>query len=146
MESTQKSEQHTALQVAEAMLAADRHSKHLGIELKSVDAGSATLSMIVRDDMLNGLDICHGGVTFSLADTAFACACNSRNRRTVALACNINFVAAGKAGDVLTAIAREVTLSGRTGVYDIEVKNQDGVMVAQFRGTSYGTSSTVVAV
>ncbi|MBC7996896.1 MAG: hydroxyphenylacetyl-CoA thioesterase PaaI [Leptolyngbya sp.] len=145
MQSDDKSTGNTARVVAETMLAADRHSRHLGIELKSVDTGSATLSMLVRDDMLNGLDICHGGVTFSLADTAFACACNSRNRRTVALACNINFVAAGKVGDVLTAIAREVTLSGRTGVYDIEVRNQDGAMVAQFRGTSYGTSSTVVA-
>jgi acyl-CoA thioesterase len=146
MGSTSKSAQLAAQQVAETMLAADRHSKHLGMKLESVEEGAATLSMLVREDMLNGLDICHGGVTFSLADTAFACACNSRNRRTVALACNINFIAAGKKGDILTAVAKEVTLSGRTGVYDIDVRNQDGAVVAQFRGTSYGTSSTVIEI
>jgi acyl-CoA thioesterase len=134
----------TAKQVADFMLQHDRASKHLGIKIESVDEGVAVLSMTVRDDMLNGLDILHGGFTFSLADSAFAFACNSRNRKTVALNCTINFVAAAKVGDTLTATAREVSLSGRTGVYDVSVKNQKGELVAEFRGTSYGTSSNVV--
>ena len=133
-----------ARRVAEYMLEQDRASRHLGIEIDRVDEGVAVLSMSVRDDMLNGLDILHGGFTFSLADSAFAFACNSRNRKTVALNCVINFVAAAKVGDKLIATAREVSLSGRTGVYDVTVKNQKGELVAEFRGTSYGTSSNVV--
>ncbi|MBX9952379.1 MAG: hydroxyphenylacetyl-CoA thioesterase PaaI [Candidatus Obscuribacterales bacterium] len=134
----------TAARVAQYMLAHDRASRHLGIKIERVDEGVAVLSMTVREDMLNGLDILHGGFTFSLADSAFAFACNSRNRKTVALNCTINFVAAAKVGDTLTATAREVSLSGRTGVYDVSVKNQNDELVAEFRGTSYGTSSSVV--
>ncbi len=134
----------TAARVAEYMLEHDRASRHLGIKIERVDEGVAVLSMTVREDMLNGLDILHGGFTFSLADSAFAFACNSRNRKTVALNCTINFVAAAKVGDTLTATAREVSLSGRTGVYDVSVKNQNDELVAEFRGTSYGTSSGVV--
>ncbi|MDZ4836225.1 MAG: hydroxyphenylacetyl-CoA thioesterase PaaI [Candidatus Melainabacteria bacterium] len=130
--------------VVDTMMKEDKASKHLGIEVLEVTPGTAKVSMTVRDDMLNGFGICHGGMTFTLADTAFACACNSRNRKTVALACTINFVAAAKAGDVLTAVAKELSLSGRTGLYDIAVTNQAGALVAQFRGTSYGTSSTVL--
>lgn len=141
---TEKTAEETAKQVAAYMLTHDRASRHLGIKIDSVDEGVAVLSMTVRDDMLNGLDILHGGFTFSLADSAFAFACNSRNRKTVALNCTINFVAAGKAGDVLTATAREVSLSGRTGIYDVTVKNQKGDLIAEFRGTSYGTSSNVL--
>lgn len=141
---TEKTAEETAKKVADYMLTHDRASRHLGIKIDSVDEGVAVLSMTVRDDMLNGLDILHGGFTFSLADSAFAFACNSRNRKTVALNCTINFVAAGKAGDVLTATAREVSLSGRTGIYDVTVKNQKGDLIAEFRGTSYGTSSNVV--
>lgn len=126
------------------MLRRDRASSHLGIAIESVDEGQAVLSMTVRDDMLNGLDILHGGVTFTLADSAFAFACNSRNRKTVALNGTISFIAAARAGDVLTATAREVSLSNRTGIYDVSVKNQNGELVAEFRGTSYGTSSAVL--
>lgn len=133
-----------AQKVAEEMFKNDKASKHLGIRLEKIDEGKAVVSMTVRDDMLNGFGICHGGVTFTLADTAFACACNSRNRKTVALNCTINFIAAGKEGDVLTATAREVSTAGRTGVYDITVTNQTGAVMAEFRGTSYGTSSTAL--
>ena len=133
-----------AQKVAEEMFKNDRASNHLGIRLEKIDEGTAVVSMTVRDDMLNGFGICHGGVTFTLADTAFACACNSRNRKTVALNCTINFIAAGKEGDVLTATAREVSTAGRTGVYDITVTNQTGAVMAEFRGTSYGTSSTAL--
>lgn len=141
---TEKKAAETAKQVAQYMLAHDRASRHLGIKIESVDEGVAVLSMTVRDDMLNGLDILHGGVTFSLADSAFAFACNSRNRKTVALSCTVNFVAAAKSGDVLTAAAREISLSGRTGIYDVSVHNQKGELVSEFRGTSYGTNSGVV--
>jgi acyl-CoA thioesterase len=94
--------------------------------------------------MVNGFGICHGGVTFSLADTAFAYACNSRNNKTIALACTINFLAAVKPGDRLIATAQEKSLGGRIGVYDITVVNQDNVLVAEFRGTSYATSDSVI--
>lgn len=139
-----KTSAEVARQVAHHMLEKDRASRHLGIRIDSVDEGVAVLSMTVRDDMLNGLDICHGGITFLLADSAFAFACNSRNRKTVALNCTVNFVAAAKTGDVLTATAREISLSGRTGIYNVSVNNQKGELVAEFRGTSYGTSSKVV--
>ena len=141
---TAKTSADVARQVAEYMLRHDRASSHLGITIESVDEGQAVLSMTVRTDMLNGLDILHGGVTFTLADSAFAFACNSRNRKTVALNCNVAFVAAARVGDVLTATAREVSLSNRTGIYDVSVKNQNGELVAEFRGTSYGTSSAVL--
>jgi len=130
--------------IGAAMMEADKASKQLGIRLEHIAAGEATVSMRIREEMLNGFGICHGGVTFTLADTAFACACNSRNRKTVALACTINFVAAGKEGDVLTAVAKEVSLAGRTGVYDISVTDQTGKKIAEFRGTSYGTSSNII--
>ncbi len=133
-----------ARRVAEYMLRRDRASSNLGITILSVDEGVAVLQMTVRDDMLNGLDILHGGITFTLADSAFAFACNSRNRKTVALNCTVNFVAAARAGDVLTASAGEVSLSGRTGIYDVSVKNQKDELIAEFRGTSYGTSSDVI--
>src|SRR5271169_6853898 len=123
-----------ALDVARAMYQADRASQNLGIKLEMVEPGKARLSMPVRADMINGLGLCHGGITFTLADTAFAFACNSRNRKTVALACTINFIAAAKEGDVLTAEAKEVALAGKTGVYDIAITNQDDKLVAQFRG------------
>jgi acyl-CoA thioesterase len=133
-----------AEKVAVEMLKKDKVSQHLEIRLERIDAGSAIVSMLVRDDMMNGFGICHGGIIFSLADTAFACACNSRNRKTVALACTINFIVPVVYGDMLVAYAKEVSLSGRTGVYDITVKNETGAIVAEFRGTSYGTSSNTL--
>ena len=133
-----------AEKVAVAMLKKHKVSQHLAIRLARIDAGSAIVSMLVRDDMMNGFGICHGGIIFSLADTAFACACNSRNRKTVALACTINFIVPVVYGDMLVAYAKEVSLSGRTGVYDITVKNETGAIVAEFRGTSYGTSANTL--
>jgi len=136
-------EMEVAKCVGEAMMSNDKAAQALGIKLLEIRPGFSKMTMIVRPDMLNGFDICHGGMTFSLADTAFAYACNSRNKKTVAMQCSINFVAASKEGDELTAIAEESSLSGRTGVYDITIVNQQGKTVAHFRGTSYGTSSTV---
>jgi acyl-CoA thioesterase len=94
---------------------------------------------------LNGVNICHGGITFTLADIAFAYACNSRNRKTLALTCNINYSATAAEGDTLTATAEERSLSGRIGICDVTVTNQHEVVIAHFRGTSYGTSEPLQA-
>ena len=121
----------------DAMLRGDRATRLLGIEVQTVGPGTATLSMCVRDDMLNGHDICHGGLVTTLADSAFAFACNAYNELTVASGFDVNLMAAAKLGDVLTATAREVSKASRTGVYDIEVRNQHGQAVAVFRGRSH---------
>ncbi|TDP74302.1 acyl-CoA thioesterase [Roseateles toxinivorans] len=132
---------HTPQQIAEAvrdaMFANDRASKSMGMEILAVGPGTATLKMVVRDDMLNGFDICHGGFITTLADSAFAFACNSHNELTVASGFAIDIVAPGREGDTLTAVAGEVSLAGRTGVYDITIRNQRDELVAVFRGKSY---------
>jgi|688.fasta_scaffold439496_2 acyl-CoA thioesterase len=131
-------------QIIEAVMKKDFAAQAMGIKLEGVAEGYAKLSMLVRHDMLNGLALCHGGIIFALADTAFAYACNSRNRRTVALQCTINFINSAAEGDTLFAEAREISLKGRTGVYDIAISNGKGQAVAEFRGTSYGTSGETV--
>jgi acyl-CoA thioesterase len=123
--------------VAASMYARDTASRALGIRIVRVDAGCAELAMQVRADMLNGHEICHGGFIFTLADSAFAYACNSYNLNTVASGCAIDFTAPARAGDILTARAHERQLAGRTGVYDVEVANDRGETVALFRGRSY---------
>lgn len=129
--------QRVAEAVRDAMWRDDRASKMLGMQILAIAPGTATLQMTVRDDMLNGHDICHGGLVTTLADSAFAFACNAYNEVTVASGFDVNLVAAARLGDVLTARAHEVSKSGRTGVYDIEVSNQRGEKVAAFRGRSY---------
>ena len=130
-----------AQQVAEAardaMWRNDRASKALGMQVMAISPGGATLSMAVREDMLNGHDLCHGGLITTLADSAFAFACNSYNEMTVAAGFDVNLIAAGHLGDVLTATARELSKAGRTGVYDVTVRNQRGEAVAAFRGRSH---------
>jgi len=130
-----------AQQIAEAtrdaMWRDDRASRALGMEILAVGPGTATLAMTVRDDMLNGHDICHGGLVTTLADSAFAFACNAYNEVTVASGFDVNLLQAARRGDRLTAVARELSKSGRTGVYDIAVTNQRGEAVAAFRGRSY---------
>jgi acyl-CoA thioesterase len=126
-----------AARVAAAMYERDTATQALGIRVESVVPGEARLVMPVREDMLNGHAICHGGFIFTLADSAFAYACNSYNLNTVASGCSIDFIAPARAGDVLTAQAHERELSGRTGVYDVEVANQRGETIALFRGKSY---------
>lgn len=121
----------------DAMWQDDRASKALGMQVLAVGPGSATLAMTVRDDMLNGHDICHGGLIATLADSAFAFACNAYNEVTVASGFDVNLLASARRGDVLTAVAVEVSKAGRTGVYDIAVANQRGEAVAAFRGRSY---------
>ena len=131
------SPQQLADTVSKAMLAKDRVAQDLNIQLLAVSAGSATMTMTVQERMLNGFAICHGGYITILADTAFAYACNSYNDVTVASSLGIEFIAAVQGGDVLTAVAKEVTLAGRTGLYDIDVSNQDGKRVTVMRGRSY---------
>jgi acyl-CoA thioesterase len=134
---TAKTPQQTADLVREGMFANDRASKAMGMQIVAVTPGTATLTMTVRDDMLNGHDICHGGFIATLADSAFAFACNSYNELTVASGFGIDLVAPARGGDVLTARCSEVSKAGRTGVYDAEVTNQRGERVAVFRGRSY---------
>jgi acyl-CoA thioesterase len=126
-----------AERVADSMYERDTATQALGIRIAHVGPGYAELAMAVRADMLNGHEICHGGFIFTLADSAFAYACNSYNLNTVASGCAIDFTAPVRAGDVLTARAHERQLAGRTGVYDVEVANQRGETVALFRGKSY---------
>ncbi len=127
----------TAAAVGRHMFAADRASRGLGMRLAAIGAGTSTLTMTVRDDMLNGFDMCHGGFITTLADSAFAFACNARNAVTVAAGLTVDFLAPAHLGDVLTADAVEVSRAGRTGVYDIVVTNQAGVRIALMRGRSH---------
>jgi acyl-CoA thioesterase len=126
----------TPEEVGAHMFAADRASQALGMRIVALGAGTARLEMAVRDDMLNGHAICHGGFITTLADSAFAFACNSRNHLTVAAGLTVDFLAPVERGDVLTADAVEVSRSGRTGVYDIVVTNRAGHRVALVRGRS----------
>jgi acyl-CoA thioesterase len=129
---------------AAAMLDADACSRALGIELVEVREGYARMQMRVREDFLNGHRICHGGLIFTLADSAFAFACNSRNLNTVASGCSIEFLRPVHACDTLTAEAIEQSLTGRTGIYDIRVTNRANEIVAMFRGKSAQIKGTVI--
>ena len=130
--------------VRTGMYERDRAAQALGITVEAIGPGFARCRMRVRDDMVQGHATCHGGLTFTLADTAFAYACNAYNRATVALGAEIAFLAPARAGDLLSAAARERSRSGRTGIYDVEVTKDDGSLVALFRGTSYETRGAVV--
>jgi acyl-CoA thioesterase len=141
---TPQEAQALAERVAAGMYERDRASQAMGMQISAIGPGYAQLTMIVRADMLNGHAICHGGFIFTLADSAFAFACNSYNLTTVASGCAIDFVAPARQGDVLAAMARERSVSGRTGVYDIEVTNQRGETVAYFRGKSYRIKGHVI--
>ncbi len=136
--------QQLAERVADAMFSRDRASQGLGMRILRVGPGHAEIAMTVRGDMVNGHAICHGGFVFTLADSAFAFACNSYNINTVANGCTIEFLAPSKEGDVLTAVARERTQVGRNGVYDVDVLNQDGVTIAHFRGKSTRIKGEVI--
>jgi acyl-CoA thioesterase len=129
--------QQLAERAAQALYQRDRASQALGMRLLEVGPGRARVAMTVRPDMINGHDVCHGGIVFALADTAFAFACNSHNESTVAAAGAIDFLAAARAGDELTADAIELWRTKRNGIYEITVINQRGERVALFRGRSY---------
>lgn len=123
---------------AEKMYANDKASKSLGIEIEIPEAGSAIASMYVRQEMVNGFDICHGGMVFTLADTAFAFACNAYDEVTVAGSGNIEFLRPAFRGERLQATAREVHRGRKQGVYKVEVHNQENKLVALFQGRSVG--------
>ena len=120
---------------AEAMWQEDDASKGLGMEIVAIRPGQATLTMMVKPDMVNGQRIAHGGFIFTLADSAFAFACNTHNERAVAAQGSISFIRPGKLGDRLVATAREISRSGRSGIYDVRV-TADDVVIAEFRGHS----------
>ena len=120
---------------ADAMWKEDDASSGLGMKIVDIGAGRATLTMTVRPDMVNGQRIAHGGFIFTLADSAFAFACNSHNEKSVAAQGNITFIKPGKLGDTLVATAREISRGGRSGIYDVRVTVGDDV-IAEFRGHS----------
>lgn len=128
--------QERAQKAADAMWTGDSASKWMGFRMVRVEEGKAEFALTVADHHANGHGICHGGVTFTLADTAFAFACNSRNQSTVAMHNVISYLAPARIGDTLTATAREVTLNGRNGIYDVRITNQNNQLIAEFRGMS----------
>lgn len=134
--------QDRAQTCADLMWAKDRASRSLGMRIDAIGPGHAILSMPVRDDMLNGHGICHGGMIFTLADSAFAFACNTYNALTVAQSNQITYLAPGAANDTLTATATEVARKGRSGTYDVTVTNSAGETIALFRGLSRTVSGT----
>ena len=129
--------QHLAERVRDTMFATDKAARALGMEVASISPGHASVTMTVREDMLNGFGICQGGLIATLADMAFAYACNSYNEMTVASGFDVALLGPGKLGDRLTASGRVVSQGSRMGVYDIEVSNQGGERIAVFRGRSY---------
>ncbi|GAA2186684.1 MULTISPECIES: hydroxyphenylacetyl-CoA thioesterase PaaI [Leucobacter] len=130
---------------ATAMLRSDTAKTAFGIRLQSLERGRAELSMAVRDDMVNGFGITHGGMVFTLADTAFAYACNEGENAVVASGVDITFTRASRAGDTLTAVAERRWVSGRNGLYDITVRDQHGDTIAEFRGRSFATDRPLPA-
>ena len=134
---SERTPQQTAEHVRDRMLANDRATRWLGMQVTEIAPGRAVLTMSVREEMLNGHDICHGGLIATLADSAFAFACNAYNELTVASGFNVDLLAPGRLGDVLSATCHEVSKAGRTGVYDCEVSNQHGQRIAVFRGRSH---------
>jgi acyl-CoA thioesterase len=128
--------QALAERVRDHMWATDRASQGMGMRVAAIGPGSCTMTMTVREDMLNGYGSCQGGLLSALADSCFAFACNAYNEITVASGFNVEIVAPGRLGDVLTATAIEVSKSGRMGVYDVDVRNQCGERVVAFRGRS----------
>ena len=129
--------QQLAEHVRDGMMARDRAAQGLGMRVTHIAPGEATIEMAVTEAMLNGFDICHGGFITTLGDTAFAYACNSYNEMTVASGLSVDFVAPGRLGDVLVAEAKVQSQSGRTGVYDVQIRTRQGDAIALFRGRSY---------
>jgi len=134
------SEKAVAKKVVDAMYNNDWFSQWLGIEVLEINTGTCKLSMTIRKEMLNGFAIAHGGITYSLADSAFAFACNSHGRKSVSVETSISHTVALKEGDVIFATARELNVSNKIGIYQIDVTNKDGKIVALFKGTCYRTS------
>jgi len=126
-----------AQQIGRAIEEGDKAARALGVRLREIRPGYARMELTVHAGMLNAAGTCQGGVLFTLADTAFACACNSHNELTVAAGCSIEFLLPARVGDVLAAEASEQALIKRSGVYDVTIKKQDGTLIAVFRGKSH---------
>ncbi|MBC7001345.1 hydroxyphenylacetyl-CoA thioesterase PaaI [Photobacterium sp. BZF1] len=140
------SQQQLAWRCAEKMYSDDGCSNKLAMKIEHMDKGHAVVSMTVTSDMLNGFATCHGGMIFSLADSAFAFACNSENHAAVAAGCNIEYIRPAKEGDLLTATANVKSQGKVTGTYDIEITNQLGKLVALFRGKAHRLGMPVLEV
>jgi len=136
--------QSIARRAVDALYGGDRASQMLGMKVEACGPGTARVSMRVRADMINGHGICHGGLIFALADSAFACACNSHGDNTVAAGAAIEFLLPAREGDLLTASAHERWRTGRSGNYEIEVRNQRGDVVALFRGRSHRIAGRLI--
>lgn len=136
--------QQLAEACAEALLKDDRLTKELNMEILRVAPGYAELTMPIQQWMTNGHDTCHGGMIFSLADSAFAFSCNTENYPTVAAGVTIDYISPGHKGDLLTAKARKSHQRGRTGIYDVRVENQKGELIAMFRGRSHRIRGVVI--
>lgn len=136
--------QRLAERAVAALYAGDRASQTLGMRIEQVAPGAVRVAMTVRSDMVNGHRICHGGIVFTLADSAFAFACNSHGDNTLAAAASIDFLAPAREGDALTADARELWRAGRSGLYEITVSNQRGDRIALFRGRSHRIEGKLV--
>lgn len=134
----------TATAVVQQMMQDDAFSRWMGVEVLEVKEGYSKIQMVLRDDMMNGLGIIHGGIAFSLADSAFAFACNNRNNLSVALDTSITFTKSTKPGDTLTAEAKELHNGRSTGLYFITVTNQHQEQVALFKGTCFRTGKTLI--
>ena len=132
-----------AKQCRDTMYAADVAVRALDIKVEVTGAGRAEAELEIRSEMLNGHEVCHGGYLFTLADTAFAYACNSYNLVTFAAGASIEFLRPAKLGDQIVAVATERHRGGRTGIYDVVLSNQDGAEVAVFRGRSHSTRDTL---
>ena len=126
------------------MMQNDKFSQWLGIEILEVKDGYSKIKMTVREEMMNGFGIAHGGIAFSLADSAFAFACNNRNNLSLALDTSINFIKQTKTGDMLTAEAKELHNGRSTGLYHISIHNQNSELVAQFKGNCFRTGKTLI--
>ena len=135
-----KTSHENALKVVQGMYDKDRFSQLLGIEVKEAQPGRCRLTMKIGKDMVNGFGIVHGGVTFAFGDSALAFASNAHGRLAVALEASISYPAPVNVGDILTAVAEEVSLTNRIGIYNIIITNQDGATVGLFKGTVYRTS------
>ena len=133
-----------AKKVVERMMQFDYFSQWMGVRVLNIKDGYSKIQITLRKEMLNGFAIAHGGITFALADSAFAFACNSDGKLTVALDASISFPKAGKAGDTLTAEARQISKTKKTGLYLIEIKNQNEELVALFKGTCYKTEKKLM--
>ena len=136
--------QSLAERTAEIIQREDRASRWLGMQLQEVRPGYARLAMRVTENMVNGQKVCHGGLIFALADSSFGFACNSHNQHALAASCSIDFLAPAALGDELTAQATESAHAGRTRIYDVRVTNQDGTLIALFRGKSAAVKGTWV--